>query len=46
MQGKSDICVEAEMNDYISKPIKPESLVKMREKCGPYRMKRSKAKSG
>jgi signal transduction histidine kinase/ligand-binding sensor domain-containing protein/DNA-binding response OmpR family regulator len=32
MQGDKEICMEAGMDDYLSKPVKPDELVKMLEK--------------
>jgi CheY-like chemotaxis protein len=34
MQGDRERCIEAGMDDYISKPVKFEELVKALEKCG------------
>jgi two-component system sensor histidine kinase/response regulator len=38
MKGDEEICLEAGMNDYISKPVKIEELVSKLEKWATYRM--------
>jgi len=37
MQGDRERCLEAGMDDYISKPVKPEALAVMLRKWGPPR---------
>ncbi len=35
MQGDRELCFEAGMDDYISKPVRPEELVRALEQCRP-----------
>jgi len=36
MQGDKDDCLAGGMNDYLSKPVRPEELVEMLEKWGQW----------
>ena len=35
MQGDRELCLEAGMNDYITKPVSPQALAEMLEKWLP-----------